>query len=87
PIPPSPNPPRSPRQAFFASKRQLPTAQAVGQICAETICPYPPGIPALLPGELISSEAITYLQTILRAGGLLTGCSDPSLETLLVVKT
>ena len=102
PTPLSPIPPRShslnfpcptplshilPRQAFFASHHRLPTAQAVGHICAETICPYPPGIPTLMPGELISKEAITYLQTVLRAGGHLTGCSDLSLETLLVVKT
>lgn len=78
--------PLSPRQAFFAPQHRIPIAQAIGQICAETICPYPPGIPALLPGELISVEAINSLQTTLSAGGLITGCSDPSLETLLVVK-
>ena len=94
PMPPSPYPPTpsslhlplSPRQAFFASHHRLPTAQAVGHICAETICPYPPGIPTLMPGELISKEAIAYLQAVLRAGGHLTGCSDLSLETLLVMK-
>ncbi len=79
--------PLSPRQAFFATQCRIPTAQAIGQICAETICPYPPGIPVLLPGELISAVAIASLQTTLSAGGLLTGCSDPSLETILVVKT
>lgn len=94
PLPHSPVPPllppttsaTPPRQAFFARKLRIPTAQAVGQICAETICPYPPGIPVLLPGELISAEAIAALKSTLSAGGLLTGCSDPSLETLLVVK-
>ena len=39
-----------------------------------------------MPGERISKEAIAYLRTILSAGGYLTGCSDPSLETLLVVR-
>ena len=89
PSPPLPHPPSpyTPHQAFFASHCRLPTAQAVGHICAETICPYPPGIPALMPGELISKDAVAYLQAILRAGGHLTGCSDLSLETLLVMKT
>lgn len=76
----------SPRQAFFAHKLSIPFAQAAGHICAETICPYPPGIPALLPGEPISTEAIAHLQALLSAGGCLTGCSDPSLKTILVIK-
>ncbi|MGB7086885.1 MAG: hypothetical protein WBD47_15100 [Phormidesmis sp.] len=76
----------SPRQAFFAQKVSLPIAQAIGQRCGETICPYPPGIPTLLPGEPISSEAIAYLQQILNAGGILTGCRDPHLKTIQVVK-
>lgn len=78
-------PPLSPRQAFFAPKASIPVEQAVGHICAETICPYPPGIPALLPGEVISAGAIAHLQTIRRSGGTLTS-SDPHLKTILVVK-
>lgn len=76
----------SPRQVFFAHKLSVPLAQAAGHICAETICPYPPGIPALLPGEPISVEAIAHLQALLSAGGCLTGCRDPSLKTILVIK-
>ncbi len=82
----SKNPAFTPRQAFFASKQPLPIDLAIDHICAETICPYPPGIPALLPGELVSVDAIAYLQAILRAGGTLTGCSDPSLKTIMVAQ-
>ncbi len=78
--------PLTPRQAFFACKTPLPTSQAIGHICAETICPYPPGIPALLPGEPISATAIAHLQAILKAGGRLTGCRDPSLKTMRVIQ-
>lgn len=91
-LPPDPSslpistPPLSPRQAFFSTKTARPIAQAIGHICAETICPYPPGIPALLPGEPISTDAIAYLQRILSAGGLLTGCQDTTLQTILTVK-
>ena len=86
-VPPSPFPlSLTPRQAFFARKTSLPTHQAIGHICAETICPYPPGIPALLPGEPISAAAIAHLQAILSAGGCLTGCSDPSLKTMRVIQ-
>ncbi len=86
-VPPSPFPPAlTPRQAFFARKTPLPTHRAIGHICAETICPYPPGIPALLPGEPISAAAIAHLQALLSAGGRLTGCSDPSLKTMSVIQ-
>ena len=83
PITPSP---KSPRQTFFSPKKALPFSQACGHICAETICPYPPGIPALLPGEPITAAALTYLKSIRDAGGIITGCSDPDLKTILVIQ-
>lgn len=77
---------QTPRQTFFAPKQSLPFFQACGHICAETICPYPPGIPALLPGEPITAAALTYLKNIKDAGGIITGCSDPDLKTILVIQ-
>ncbi|XQQ05232.1 MAG: hypothetical protein EDM05_64520 [Leptolyngbya sp. IPPAS B-1204] len=50
------------------------------------ICPYPPGIPVLLPGELITAEAVAYLRQILASGGILSGCADPTLDTLRVIR-
>lgn len=85
PIPSSPHPPISPRQAFFSSTKTLPIAQTVDRISAELVCPYPPGIPVLLPGETITIEAITYLQQVLQSGGLISGCADCTLQTLKVV--
>ncbi len=78
-------PPLSPRQAFFAASKSLPLEQAIDQISAELICPYPPGIPVLLPGERITENAIRLLQTVLNSGGLISGCSDSTLNTLKVV--
>lgn len=75
----------TPRQAFFALKQSIPIDQSPERICAETICPYPPGIPALLPGELITKSAIAHLQTLQAAGAILTGCQDPQLKTIFVV--
>jgi arginine/lysine/ornithine decarboxylase len=75
----------SPRDAFFASTETLPIDQALDRISAELVCPYPPGIPALMPGECINPAAIEYLQQVLALGGNITGCSDPSLKTLKVV--
>ena len=76
----------TPRQAFFAPSETLPIAQTVNRISAELVCPYPPGIPVLLPGEQITEDAIANLQQILAAGGMISGCADSTLETLQVIK-
>jgi arginine/lysine/ornithine decarboxylase len=54
------------------------------KVSAELICPYPPGIPVLIPGEVITQEAIAYLQILIHQGAVITGCSDSSLETVKI---
>ena len=75
----------TPREAFFAKSRSVSAAQSIGCTSAETICPYPPGIPAILPGEKITAEAIAALKSTLQAGGIVTGCNDPTLDSILIV--
>ena len=77
--------PLTPRAAFFAATETVSIAQASNRISAELVCPYPPGIPVLMPGEVITEVAIAHLQTILAIGGTISGCADPSLKTLRVV--
>lgn len=95
--PPLPEPPRaappplplsslSPRAAFFAATETVPIDQACDRIAAETVCPYPPGIPVLLPGETITPAALLFLQQVLEQGGVITGCADGSLRSLRVVQ-
>jgi arginine decarboxylase len=79
-------PERSPREAFFAPQDSVPIHESVGRISAETICPYPPGIPIILPGEKITEAAIAQLKQIQSAGGLITGCDDVSLKQLKVMR-
>ncbi|MEB3357443.1 MAG: aminotransferase class I/II-fold pyridoxal phosphate-dependent enzyme [Synechococcales bacterium] len=75
----------TPRQAFFAPTETVAIAQASHRISAELICPYPPGIPVLFPGEEITPGAIAQLQQLQAAGCDLTGCADPALATVRVV--
>jgi arginine decarboxylase len=75
----------SPREAYFAATETLPLKKAFSRICAETICPYPPGIPVVMPGEVITKEALEYLQEVKKLGGFLTGCADTSLKTIKVI--
>jgi len=76
----------SPREAFFAQTEMLPVEQTLDRISAEWVCPYPPGIPALMPGEMINPAAIEYLQQVLILGGNISGCTDSTLKTLKVVR-
>ena len=75
----------SPRDAFFATKKAVKIDQSIGKISGELICPYPPGIPVLMPGEMITSEAIAYLKKIQKLGGMITGCTDSNLNKINVV--
>ena len=76
----------SPREAYFAPTETVKIERAGDRLCGELICPYPPGIPLLMPGEIITSEAVEYLQQVLAAGGTITGCKDPTLQTLQTLK-
>jgi arginine/lysine/ornithine decarboxylase len=75
----------TPRDAFFARVQQVPVAEAVGRISAETVSPYPPGVPVLAPGERISQEALDYLTTGVAAGMLIPDAADSSMKSLRVV--
>jgi arginine decarboxylase len=75
----------SPREAFFAPNETIPADAAVGRISAELIAPYPPGVPVLAPGELISKDAVDSLREVLADGGRIAYAADPSLATLQVI--
>jgi lysine decarboxylase len=75
----------TPRRATFAPRQTLTVNQTISKISADLLCPYPPGIPVLVPGELITPAAIAYLEQILALGGTVSGLGDQSLKTLQVV--
>lgn len=66
-----------PREAALASSEIVPLANAVGRVAADIVCPYPPGIPVLCPGEQVSADAVAYLQAILHRGGEVRGLVGP----------
>jgi arginine/lysine/ornithine decarboxylase len=74
-----------PRDAFFAQTEMVKPADAVGRVSAELVTPYPPGIPAVAPGELYTEENVSYLESFVEAGGFVEGASDPALSKLRVV--
>lgn len=76
-----------PRDAFFAAVEQVPATEAVGRIAAEMVTPYPPGVPAIAPGERITAEVVEYLRTGVAAGMLIPEAADPEVGTLRVVRS
>lgn len=74
-----------PRDAFFGPVEVVPAAEAAGRIAAEQITPYPPGIPAILPGERINGRVVEYLVSGVEAGMVLPDPADPAMETIRVV--
>jgi lysine decarboxylase len=74
-----------PREAFFAPRARVAAAEAVGRVAAETAAPYPPGIPALAPGEVVTAEVLEALQLEAAAGSRIAYCGDPTLRTVAVV--
>jgi len=58
---------------------------ASGRVAAEQITPYPPGIPAVVPGELLNEAVVDYLRSGVEAGMSLPDPADPGLEKIRVV--
>lgn len=75
----------SPRDAFYADTEIVPFKEAAGRIIAEFIMVYPPGIPILLPGEVISQENIDYIVDHIEVGLPVQGPEDKTIETIKVI--
>jgi lysine decarboxylase len=75
-----------PREAFLGDADIVAVDDALGRVSAESIAGYPPGIPALLPGERISAEVVAYLRELRDSGARLHGASDPEFETICVLR-
>lgn len=75
-----------PRKAFYSPKISLPLKEAEGRICTEFVMCYPPGIPILAPGELITKDIIEYIDYARVKGCSLQGTEDFAVERLNVLK-
>ena len=76
----------SPRQAFYAEMETILLKESLGRISGETITYYPPGIPCLGVGEVITEEVLAYIEQKQRDGYVPNGATDRELQTILVCK-
>ncbi len=61
--------------------------KAEGKICREFVYLYPPGIPMLVPGEIISREVLGKIRRLVREGYSVQGMADYSAEHIQVMNT
>lgn len=66
----------TPREAFFADHHYIPLDDAADEISSEIVTVYPPGVPALVPGERIGKETIDFLKRSLKLGGTVDGLDE-----------
>ncbi|MFH8840570.1 aminotransferase class I/II-fold pyridoxal phosphate-dependent enzyme [Streptomyces sp. NPDC017868] len=74
-----------PRDAFFGRTEQIPWERAQGRIAAEMLTPYPPGIPAALPGERLTMDVLRYLRTGVEAGMVVPDAVDTGMTSIRVL--
>ncbi|HHU11788.1 MAG TPA: aminotransferase class I/II-fold pyridoxal phosphate-dependent enzyme [Clostridiaceae bacterium] len=75
----------TPAEAFYAKAVQLPLKACLGRISTEFVMCYPPGIPILAPGELVTEAALDYIYYAKSIGSNMTGTEDLAVEKLFVV--
>jgi len=62
----------------------VPIDESVGLVAAERLEAYPPGIPVVLEGFVVTRAAVDYLRSVRDAGGRISG-GDPALEMIRVI--
>jgi lysine decarboxylase len=75
----------TPRDAYFATSRAVPLREAAGEVSADLVIPYPPGIPVIAPGDVIEPHKLEYLAHGVAAGFYISAAADPTLATIRVV--
>ena len=75
----------SPQDAFYSDKQSLPLRDCENRVCAEFVMCYPPGIPILAPGELITKDILDYILYAKEKGCSMTGPEDMELTRLNVM--
>ena len=66
----------TPQEAFFTEHHYLELQQAVNLVSSEIVTVYPPGIPMLVPGEVITQEIVDYIKNMDGLGATIDGLNE-----------
>src|SRR5690606_34733161 len=71
--------------AFYGASELVPHTEAVGRVSSDSLAAYPPGVPNVLPGEILSLEVVEFLRvTGASPSGYVRGAADPELTMFRV---
>ena len=74
-----------PREVYLSnSTKRIALNKAVGHVAAQTLTPYPPGIPVVIPGERITQEICDYLMDMSSKDIRISGQETEMLKTVKV---
>jgi lysine decarboxylase len=65
-----------PTLTFSKTPELIPFSESAGAISYDVICPYPPGIPLLIPGEIITEEVVEFINKLKRKGADIQGLTQ-----------
>lgn len=72
------------KDILYCKSKKVKLNTAVGKVSRTMITPYPPGIPAICPGEVISEDIVSYINDIINAGGRINGL-DENMEVDIII--
>ena len=75
----------APQKAFYGQKKSVRIEESSGMICGEFVMSYPPGIPILAPGEMITDDILKHIAYAKEKGCFMTGTEDMTIEHINVV--
>lgn len=75
----------SPQEAFYGNQQTVPISESVGRISCEFVMCYPPGIPILAPGEMITHEILDHIRYSKDRGCVMTGTEDMDINNIKVI--
>ena len=75
----------SPAKAFYAMKKKTPVNKSKGHISGDYVMCYPPGIPLLAPGELITQDVIDHILYSSEKGCTITGLGTTAPKEINVI--
>lgn len=74
-----------PCETIYNKKRYVPIIESMGKINADMIIPYPPGIPIIMPGEVITEEIVQYIINCMSKGIKIIGIANTELKEIRVI--
>lgn len=73
-------------EAYYSPKEMVKLEESIGRVCSSLIIPYPPGIPLICPGEVITKELVEYIEFASHVGIEILGLMGYNKEKIEVVK-